>query len=106
MTPLLRAGELVMVNERAFDTTAPRRGDVVAVRPVHLGGKACVKRIAGLPHHMIRDGERTWYVDTDEYFLLGDHQEDSLDSRTFGPVRAKELMGRVWLRVWPLARLR
>ena len=105
MTPLLNPGELVLVREQAFGFRAPQRGELVAARPSRLGGKACVKRIAGLPHHSIRAGARTWCLGADEYFLLGDCQEDSLDSRAFGPVRAEELMGRVWLRLWPPTRL-
>ena len=105
MTPLLSPGELVVVQEGAFDCTAPRCGDLVAARPSRLGGKACVKRVVGLPHQMVRDGARTWHLGANEYFLLGDHQEDSLDSRALGPVTQEELLGRVWFRLWPPARL-
>lgn len=105
MLPRLRPGDLVLVRVGAYARTIPRQGDVVAARPVPLGGKACVKRIAGLPHQTIRHGTRTWHLAADEYFLLGDRPEDSLDSRAFGPVKQEELIGRVWLRVWPPARL-
>ena len=41
-----------------------------------------------------------------EYFLLGDNSAQSVDSRTFGPVRAEKLIGRPRWVVWPLARAR
>ena len=38
----------------------------------------------------------------DEYFLMGDNRVNSLDSRSFGPIPASQLVGRVVLRYWPL----
>lgn len=40
-----------------------------------------------------------------EYFVLGDNRHSSLDSRSFGPVLRKNIIGRVWLRGWPLSRI-
>ncbi len=37
----------------------------------------------------------------DEYFLLGDNSASSTDSRHFGPVRARDLIGRPVAVVWP-----
>ena len=88
MLPVLRPGDVILVNESTYRHRAPRHGEVVVARPSSLGGRALVKRIVGTPR-------------PDEYFLLGDHPADSLDSRTFGPVTRQELIGRVWLRVWP-----
>jgi len=41
----------------------------------------------------------------DEYFLMGDNRTNSLDSRSFGPIPASQLVGRVVLRYWPLQQL-
>jgi len=41
----------------------------------------------------------------DEYFLLGDNREQSFDSRAFGPVKREFIIGRTWLRGWPVNRL-
>lgn len=50
-------------------------------------------------------GEMTVELGQDEYFVLGDNRNSSLDSRSFGPVSRKYIIGRVWLRGWPLDRL-
>ncbi len=48
---------------------------------------------------------REWWNGPDEYFMLGDNPSDSRDSRAFGPVPADHIIGRVWLRIWPLSSL-
>ena len=37
---------------------------------------------------------------------MGDHRGNSEDSRTFGPVKVSQVIGRAWLRYWPLDTLR
>ena len=101
MAPTLRAGELVVVSERTYDTRPPQRGDIVAVRPAAFGGRAFVKRIAALPHERLTFDGREWRLGADEFFLLGDHPGDSLDSRTFGPVTRPDLIGPIHYRLWP-----
>jgi signal peptidase I len=39
-----------------------------------------------------------------EYFVLGDNRGNSQDSRAFGPLDRSHIVGRAWLRGWPLAR--
>ena len=46
--------------------------------------------------------QSTWTVPTGELFLMGDHRSNSADSRTFGPVPVERVIGRAWLRYWPL----
>jgi signal peptidase I len=46
--------------------------------------------------------EATWTVPKGELFLMGDHRQSSADSRTFGPVPIDRVIGRAWLRYWPL----
>ena len=36
------------------------------------------------------------------YFVMGDNRGNSNDSRSFGPITRDEIVGRVWLRYWPL----
>ena len=43
-----------------------------------------------------------WTIAENEVFLMGDHRSNSADSRTFGPVETDQVIGRAWLRYWPL----
>jgi signal peptidase I len=45
--------------------------------------------------------QERWVVPGDELFLMGDHRQDSADSRAFGPVPVNQVIGRAWLRYWP-----
>jgi signal peptidase I len=44
----------------------------------------------------------SWTIAPNEVFLMGDHRSNSADSRTFGPVDLNQIIGRAWLRYWPL----
>ncbi len=43
-----------------------------------------------------------WAIPAGELFLMGDHRGDSADSRAFGPVEVEQVVGRAWLRYWPI----
>lgn len=46
--------------------------------------------------------QASWTLTDNEVFLMGDHRSNSADSRTFGPVEVDQIIGRAWLRYWPL----
>ena len=106
MSPTLEAGDLVLVDERAYRKRSPIRKDLVVAQPAALGGiRLIVKRIAALPGESVAHGGEAMHLGTQEVFLLSDCQEPGCDSRTFGPVRLEELLGPVTRRLWPPARL-
>jgi len=41
----------------------------------------------------------------DEYFVAGDNRLGSSDSRAWGPITAGRIVGRAWIRYWPLREL-
>ena len=53
-------------------------------------------------YHPPRETDRVWITELGEYFVMGDRRENSQDSRSFGPVTENSMLGRVWLRYWPL----
>lgn len=46
-------------------------------------------------------GATHWVVPVGELFVMGDHRQDSADSRNFGPIEVSHVVGRAWLRYWP-----
>jgi signal peptidase I len=49
---------------------------------------------------VLQTGE--WVVPKGELFLMGDHRQSSADSREFGTVAVDKVIGRAWLRYWPI----
>ena len=48
------------------------------------------------------DGQTEWVVPTGTYFVMGDNRTQSQDSRVFGPIEENLIVGRAWLRYFPL----
>ena len=59
------------------------------------------------PHHgatepLEPDFLTSWDVPAGTLFAMGDHRARSVDSRSFGMVALDQVIGRAWLRFWPL----
>ena len=81
MAPEIRERDYVVVNKLSFLLRGPRVGDVVVSRHPTTH-KPIVKRVAE--------------VVEGRYILRGDNERESSDSRTFGPVQRRLLLGKVW----------
>lgn len=127
MTPTLSESEIVVsVKSENVD-----RGQLIAF---YFGNKILVKRCIALPGDVVvitDDGlvsvngeqldepyvselslgecdlEFPYTVPQERYFLLGDHRETSIDSRSsvIGCVSLDQVVGKVFFRLWPLNRL-
>ena len=127
MEPTLKNGDIVLLaNTTEFD-----RGELCAVA---WNNKLLIKRVIGIPGDWIEidtdgtvylngeqleepyveqialgecDLEFPYQVPQEQYFLLGDMRESSIDSRNtmIGCVEEGQIVGKVFLRVWPFDRL-
>jgi signal peptidase I len=50
------------------------------------------------------EGRRSWQLGPDQYFVMGDNRMESGDSRSRGPILAKDIVGRAWVRYWPISK--
>jgi nickel-type superoxide dismutase maturation protease len=82
MLPLLKPGDEVLVNPRAYRGTAPRPGDIVVARHPFQPELKMIKRVSAV-------------LDNGHYQLQGDNPAESNDSRMFGPVTGRHILGRV-----------
>jgi Signal peptidase, peptidase S26 len=76
--------------------------------PVKLSEPYVVKGIDGAPsptQPRNAEGTAEWVVPNGEYFVMGDNRPDSEDSRFFGPIERDLIIGRAWLRYFPLDRI-
>lgn len=55
--------------------------------------------------YLLRDEDIDVTLAPDEFYVLGDNRPLSFDSEIFGPVKQKNITGRVFFRGWPLGRV-
>ena len=85
------------------DDTVEIRDGKVYVNEVELDEPYIFKDENGQPQEtedVLQTGH--WVVPKGELFLMGDHRGSSADSREFGTVAIDKVIGRAWLRYWPL----
>jgi len=131
MAPTLEDQDRLIVNKLAYLLDAPKVGDVVMLIYPKSPDKSFVKRVVAEPLDTVRIVEGKVYVNdevlpddfipeqyrsTDDlatevvpegyYFVMGDHRNNSSDSRHWGFVPKKYILGRVQLRWWPFSHAR
>ena len=133
MEPTLRPGDRVLVNKVSYDMHSIHRGDIVVFkRPPNEAGdptiKDLIKRVIGLPGDTIEGGPdgRVYIngkllkesylpantvtqnlprqvVPAGTFFVMGDNRTNSKDSRYIGVIPGRLIVGRAFVRVWPLS---
>ncbi|MEX1172033.1 MAG: S26 family signal peptidase [Chloroflexota bacterium] len=111
MEPTLAEGDWLLVDPTT--TRWPRRGSIVAFHEPDTGALA-IKRVAARPGERVSFGGGYLELADDEAWLVADASADvaavagygePADSMRFGPVPVAMLVGRVWFRYAPLARI-
>ena len=103
MEPLLRARDWLVIDRFSRSLHPLRRNDVVLLWCPSEPSRTEIRRVSALA------GDRMpippGVVPRGYVFVLADHEQDSQDSREWGPVPERYVLGRVALRFWPPDRL-
>lgn len=132
MEPNFDNGQYLIIDELSYRLREPSRGEVVVFRYPADTKEFFIKRIIGLPGETVELSDKnvtiknkehpeglildeSFYLDRpanfeehkitlqdNEFFVMGDNRPSSFDSRRFGPVARNYLIGRAWLRAWPV----
>ncbi|MFT7327865.1 MAG: signal peptidase I [Crocinitomicaceae bacterium] len=132
MFPTLENGDYLIIDEISYRTTEPERGDVVVFRYPTEHTRFLIKRVIGLPGENIAiNGSKititqaddsviqlkenylngdfssygSWELEKDEYFVLGDNRQKSSDSRSWGVLDRNLIVGKTFLRLFPLTEI-
>lgn len=131
MQPTLHDGDNLIVDKISYRFTDPKRYDIIVFPYRYQDDTFYIKRIIGLPGETVQIINGYVYINgelredevygaevmedagiasepitlgEDEYFVLGDNRNHSSDSRdpNVGVLHRDELIGRAWVRIWPL----
>jgi signal peptidase I len=132
MYPTFSNGDYVLTDELTYRIRPPERGEVVVFHDISDASTYLIKRIIGLPGETVivkgntvtiknaqhpdgfvlsekylpvgtqTLGDGTWVLSSSSYMMFGDNRAVSYDSRVWGPLPAKDIVGLVRLRLWPL----
>lgn len=135
MEPNFHEKEYLIIDELSYRFREAVRGEVIVFRYPDDPKEYFLKRVIGLPGETVKvqggkvyifnkenpegfelnetylpanlntEGERTSKVGENQLFVLGDNRPNSFDSRRFGPIDQSLVVGRAWLRGWPLNKL-
>ncbi|MGH9000901.1 MAG: signal peptidase I [Acidimicrobiia bacterium] len=133
MLPTLHRNDRILVNKLAYRLGDVDRGDVIVFHAPPGAAtndvKDLVKRVVGLPGETIEGRDGTIYIngrpleepylasdvrsrefgpDTvpeDHYYVLGDNRQDSRDSTFFKAIDEGSIVGRAFVRIWPIDNL-
>jgi len=133
MRPNFHDGNYLIIDELTYRFRVPARGEVIVMRAPNTPSEFFIKRIVGLPGErvVVENGHVTVYEDDSpqgkilkeeylpqenltygsadrrlgehEYFVLGDNRLSSSDSRVWGPLQRDAIVGRAYIRVFPIA---
>jgi signal peptidase I len=118
MAPTLRSGEYTIVDTWIYQHVNPERKDIVLLK-LNYSRTSYIKRIVAVPgdtisfnrnsfklesptnkiikeslEYKLENGKVTMVIPENNYFVIGDNITNTQDSRHFGTVKKKEILGR------------
>jgi signal peptidase I len=130
MVPTLVKNDRVLVNKLSYKLHDVHRGDIVVFDAPPGAATAqvkdLIKRVIGLPGETIEGRNGTIFINNkpldepylppdvrsrdfppakvppDKIWVLGDNRQDSRDSTFFGPITEHSIVGRAFVKIWPL----
>lgn len=132
MEPMFSDGDYLVIDEISYRFREPERGEVIVFKFPGNERDFYIKRVIGLPGETVEikagrvriassdypsgfalnesylpanlqtDGDLRVRLGEDEYFVLGDNRRSSYDSRKWGTLKKDEIIGRVWIKPWPV----
>jgi signal peptidase I len=85
------------------DTVEIGDDGLVYVNGVQLQEAYTYANDQGIHEPTTAPGRQQWVVPAGELFVMGDHRQASADSRLFGPIHESDVIGRAFLRYWPIS---
>ena len=86
------------------DTVEIRDDGIVYVNGIALDEPYTYTNDEGVPEPTDAGGDQNrWVVPDGELFVMGDHRQRSADSRVFGTIPISNVIGRAFLRYWPIS---
>jgi signal peptidase I len=87
------------------DTVEVKEDGLVSVNGTPLQEPYTYTNAQGIHEPTTSLGQQRWVVPDGDLFVMGDHREKSADSRVFGPISESNVIGRAFLRYWPISEL-
>ena len=128
MEPNFYEGQFILVNKLAYRFGAPSRGDVIVFQNPGNPKEDYIKRVIALPGDTLEIRDQHIYINgelqnepypqnflqpgtsfgpeviqPDHLFVMGDNRPNSRDSRSFGQLSQDLVIGKTWVRVFPLS---
>jgi signal peptidase I len=133
MDPTFATGDYLIVDKLSYELGAPKRDTVIVFKFPQQPSRNLIKRVIGLPGDTVtsnagvvtivnNDNPKGFILDQsylkhpfadsfsitlgpDEYFVMGDNRPDSYDSRAWGILPKKDILGRPILRLLPIGKI-
>ncbi|MFQ3646218.1 MAG: signal peptidase I [Anaerolineae bacterium] len=130
MQPTFETNDRLIVSRLHYMLGRPQRGDIVVFNSINPREPTTmlIKRVIGLPGETVSFVDNQVYINgvrlsepyvanvctrcvqepvtlgPDEYYVLGDNRPNSVDSRSFGVITIRDIVGEAVFRYWPPAK--